>query len=97
MKGERERKKEREKTCSSERGDDGGGPSGPRRDLGASLSLVILPHSTSSSQHTSPPATPDPPPSVLPTENVDSRLPVPRSLVDTTSFSWHRQARQINI
>lgn len=24
------------------RGDDGGGPSGPHRDLGASLSLVIL-------------------------------------------------------
>lgn len=61
MKGERESTEEREKTCSSERGDDGRGPSGPRRDLGASLSLVILPLSTSSSQHTGPPL-PDLPP-----------------------------------
>lgn len=76
------------------RGDDGGGPSGPHRDLGASLSLVILRFPPPPLNTLVPPSAP---PLVLPTENVDSRLPVPRSLVDTTSFSWHRQARQINI
>lgn len=54
--------------------------------------LLLLLHSPRQLQPTPPSIT-----SVLPTENVDSRLPVPRSLVNTSSFSRHRQARQINI